>query len=149
MRQISAPLTRSPNDFLAVEPPPLKVPNKEPPGRFLYLQKLLTRSIFVSTLKMFEFSFDPAKSERNSLIRGLPFSLASEFDWPRALIEEDSRFDYGERRYRALGMISERLFQIVFTPRGGVVHIISLRKANAREVRRYAQKTEKAREQET
>lgn len=95
---------------------------------------------------MFEFSFDPAKSERNLVTRGLPFSLASEFDWPGALIEADLRFDYGEPRYRALGMISDRLFQIVFTPRGAKVHIISLRKVNAREVKRYAQKAQKARE---
>ena len=46
-------------------------------------------------------------------------------------------------------MISDRLYQIVFTPRGTKVHIISLRKANAREVKRYAQKAEKTREQET
>lgn len=98
---------------------------------------------------MFEFSFDPAKSERNQLIRGLPFFMASQFDWPCAMIEEDLRFDYGERRYRALGMISERLYQIVFTPRGTKVHIISLRKANAREVTRYAQKAKKTRDQET
>ncbi len=97
---------------------------------------------------MFEFSFDPAKSERNLMIRGLSFLLASQFDWPHALIEEDRRFDYGESRYRALGMISERLHQIVFTPRGRKVHIISLRKANAREVKHYAQKTEKANDQE-
>ncbi len=65
------------------------------------------------------------------------------------MIEEDLRFDYGERRYRALGMISERLYQIVFTPRGRTVHIISLRKANVREVKRYAQKTQENHQQET
>lgn len=93
---------------------------------------------------MFEFSFDPAKSERNLQLRGLPFSLAGQFDWSHALIEEDLRHDYGERRYRALGMIFGRLFQIVFTPRGTKIHVISLRKANAREVKHHAQKTEKA-----
>lgn len=96
---------------------------------------------------MLEFSFDLAKSERNLVIRGLPFSLAREFDWLHSMIEEDRRHDYGERRYRALGMIHERLFQIVFTPRGSKIHIISLRKANAREVNSYAQKTEKVRDQ--
>ncbi len=97
---------------------------------------------------MFEFSFDLAKNERNLVLRGLPFSLASEFDWLHAEIEEDLRHDYGEKRYQALGMIYERLFQIVFTPRGSTIHIISLRKANAREVKRYAQKTEKIRDQQ-
>ena len=46
---------------------------------------------------MFEFSFDPAKSERNLSTRGLPFSMAGEFDWTHAMIEEDLRFDYGEK----------------------------------------------------
>lgn len=89
---------------------------------------------------MFEFSFDAAKSERNLVERGLPFSLASEFDWSGALIEKDQRRDYGEDRYRAMGMIGDRLFHLVFAPRGTKVHIISLRKANAREVKRYEQK---------
>lgn len=89
---------------------------------------------------MFEFSFDAAKGERNLVERGLPFSLAGEFDWSGALIEKDQRRDYGEDRSREMRMIGDRLFHRVFTPRGTKVHIISLRKANAREAKRYEKK---------
>ena len=51
---------------------------------------------------------------------------------------EDTRKDYGEHRFRVLGFIDERLYAIVFTPRAGKVHVISLRKANFREVTRHA-----------
>ena len=73
---------------------------------------------------------DPSKSERNEAERGLAFSLAEEFDWGTALIVEDTRKDYDERRYQALGMIGEYLHMLVFTPRDGAVHVISLRRVN-------------------
>ena len=88
-------------------------------------------------------SFDPAKSAANVQSRGLSFELAADFDWSTALIVEDIREDYGEARYQALGRIGDRLHMLVFTPRGGGVHVISLRKANSREVKRYeAQRSE-------
>ena len=83
-------------------------------------------------------SYDPAKSERNKAERGLAFGLAEELDWSSAMIVEDRRKDYEERRYQALGSIGERLYMLVFTPRGGTVHVISLRRANQRERIRYA-----------
>ena len=86
-------------------------------------------------------SFDPSKSQRNELERGLPFSLVEELDWSTARMVEDVREKYGERRYLVLGMIRERLHAMVFTPREGRVHVISLRKANQREVKQYAQET--------
>jgi uncharacterized DUF497 family protein len=64
--------------------------------------------------------------------------------WATALMEEDTRKAYGERRFQVLGFIGERLHAVVFTPRDGMVHVISLRKANSREVKRYA-KTPKSR----
>ena len=82
-------------------------------------------------------SYDPAKSERNKAERGLAFDLAEEFDWSSALIVEDRRRDYEERRYQALGAIGDQLHMLVFTPRGGAVHVISLRRANQRERTRY------------
>jgi uncharacterized protein len=49
----------------------------------------------------------------------------------------DTRPDYGEPRFIALGLIGNRPHVMVFTPRGDMVRIISLRKANAREITRY------------
>ena len=86
-------------------------------------------------------SFDPAKNVRNVADRGLPFKLVEQLEWSSAIIEEDVRKNYGERRYLALGLIDGRLHAVVFTPRAGKVHVISLRKANPREVRDYEQKT--------
>jgi uncharacterized DUF497 family protein len=76
---------------------------------------------------------------RNEHERGLPFSLVSELEWSSAWVKEDDRRDYGEVRYRVLGYIGDRLHALVFTPRAGKVHIISLRKANLREVKLYEQ----------
>lgn len=84
------------------------------------------------------FTYDPAKSERNIAERNLAFDLVENFDWSTALIAEDTRQDYLERRYQALGMIDEHLHMLVFTPRDELVHVISLRRANKRERNRYA-----------
>jgi uncharacterized DUF497 family protein len=86
-------------------------------------------------------TYDPAKSQRNEAVRGLPFAMAQDFDWSDALIVEDNREDYSERRYQALGLIGQHLHMLVFTPRAGAVHVISLRRANQRERTRYAAQT--------
>ena len=82
-------------------------------------------------------SFDPRKNERNKAERGLSFELVEEFEWDSALVVEDVRRDYGERRFQALGMIMGRVHALVFTPRAGRVHVTSLRKANQREIKLY------------
>jgi len=88
-----------------------------------------------------DISFDSAKSEKNVLVRGVPFEWAADFAWDGARIVEDLRKDYGERRFQALGLIGDRLHMMVFTPRAHKVHVISLRKANKREVKRYEAQT--------
>ena len=88
-----------------------------------------------------EISIDLTKNERNLADRGLPFTLVEQLEWAGAIIEEDVRKNYGERRYLALGFIESRLHAVVFTPRAGKVHVISLRKANQREVKDYEKKT--------
>lgn len=84
-----------------------------------------------------DISFDASKSDRNIALRGISFELAMAFEWDGALIVEDVRRDYGESRFQALGRIDGRLHMLVFTPRKGKTHVISLRKANEREVKRY------------
>jgi uncharacterized DUF497 family protein len=84
-----------------------------------------------------DISYDPAKSRRNIAERGISFDQVIEFDWSQALIIEDTRMDYGERRFQALGPMEGRLHMVVFTPREDKVHVISLRRANVREERRY------------
>ena len=84
-----------------------------------------------------KITFDPAKSASNEVVRGLPFALAEHFDWSTAAIVEDTRADYGERRFQAVGFLDEHLCMLVFTPRNEAVHVISLRRANHRERTRY------------
>lgn len=82
-------------------------------------------------------TFDQSKNAKNIAERGLPFSMVSDMDWSQTVIIEDTRKDYGERRFRAFGFIDGRLYAVVFTPRGEDLHIISFRKANMREVKSY------------
>ncbi|WP_286294225.1 BrnT family toxin [Methylomarinovum tepidoasis] len=85
-----------------------------------------------------KFEWDEAKSQSCFARRGFDFAYAAKafFD-PNRLIQTDNRFDYGEARYQLIGKIDGRLFVVVYTPRGEAIRIISARKANQREVRRY------------
>jgi uncharacterized protein len=84
------------------------------------------------------FEFDPAKSAKNERERGLAFSAASRrFDAVR--LEWHDRKPYGEIRVNTLGEIEGRIFFASFTRREEVIRIISFRKANARETRRYGE----------
>ncbi len=82
-----------------------------------------------------KIEFDAAKNERNIQERGLSFELATEFDWGTALVVPSDR--HGEARYLALGFIGSQLYALAFTKRGEKLRVISLRRANKREVKRY------------
>lgn len=86
-----------------------------------------------------EIEFDQAKSEKNRLERDLPFALVATFEWDSAMVWPDSRREYGEKRYCAIGYIGARLYHLAFTTRGTSIRVISLRKANKREVNIYAE----------
>ena len=85
-----------------------------------------------------EFEWDDAKSSSNFKRRGFDFAYAVRafFD-PHRMIMQDRRRDYGEDRYRLLGMIGGRAYVIVYTVRDATIRIISARKANAKEVVEY------------
>lgn len=89
-----------------------------------------------------EIEYDSAKNERNIERRGLSFEMAAEFDFETAVIRPDLRRDYGEDRYQSYGMIGGRLYFLAFSLRNGAIRVISLRKANPREVRFYEQETQ-------
>ena len=52
---------------------------------------------------------------------------------------EDTRRDYGEGRLRVSAMLGRRLHVAIITIRGDALHVISFRRANRMEVRRYEQ----------
>lgn len=60
-------------------------------------------------------------------------------DWEAALVWIDERFEYGETRMIALAPKTETLYYVAFVDRGNVRRIISLRRANRREVKYYVQ----------
>jgi uncharacterized protein len=53
--------------------------------------------------------FDPAKDDINRTKHGISLQAAVGFDWDTALEREDDRFDYGEVRFVAIGLIDTRL----------------------------------------
>jgi uncharacterized DUF497 family protein len=83
--------------------------------------------------------YDQAKSDRNVRERGLSFDRAADFDFETALFLLDDRRDCGESRHLAIGYVEERRHVLCFVERPGGIRVVSFRKANKREVRRYAQ----------
>ncbi|MGH8788971.1 MAG: BrnT family toxin [Cupriavidus necator] len=86
--------------------------------------------------------FDPAKDLANQIKHGIPLALADAFEMDSALIRDDLRFAYGEGRMVATGLIGNRVFVMVYTMRGETMRVISLRKANRREVLKYVDETQ-------
>jgi uncharacterized DUF497 family protein len=84
------------------------------------------------------FEWDEAKSDLCFRERGFDFAYAAQvfFD-PDRMVQADTRYSYGEERYRVIGVIEQRLFVVVYTPRHDAMRIISARKANQREVTYY------------
>ncbi|KAF0108206.1 MAG: hypothetical protein FD163_2220 [Hyphomonadaceae bacterium] len=85
-----------------------------------------------------EIEYDSIKNERNIVTRGISFELAREFDFASAYIYADERKNYGEIRLIGYGFIGDRIHVVCFkASKINKVRIISLRKANEREVEKY------------
>ena len=83
-------------------------------------------------------TFDPAKDRKNMDKHAVSLSAAADLEWDVGLVWDDTRKDYGEPRQCGLVPMGPRLYHVVFVDRGRYRRIISLRKANRREVTRYA-----------
>jgi uncharacterized DUF497 family protein len=68
----------------------------------------------------------------------MDFADAERFDFDRAVIEED-RDAKGERRFRAVGWIGDRLCYLIYTERREEMRVISLRPVTRTERRDYEQ----------
>lgn len=84
-----------------------------------------------------KLTWDEAKRRVTLDRRGLDFASVLELFAGLHFTAEDLRRDYGERRFVSAGAIAGRLCVAVWTPRGNTRHIISLRKANDREQKRF------------
>ena len=86
--------------------------------------------------------FDPTKDGSNQLKHGVSLAMAAELDWDAAWVWVDERVDYNEMRMITLAPKTEILYCVAFVDRGEVRRIISLRRANRREVKHYVENDE-------
>ena len=84
--------------------------------------------------------FDPAKDSSNLEKHSLSLALALELDWDAALVWIDDRQEYGEVRMIALAPKTGILYFVAFVDRGTIRRVISLRRANRREVKHYVER---------
>ena len=85
-----------------------------------------------------KIAFDSAKDTANQAKHGVSLSLAETLEWSLALVKPDTRKAYGETRLIGYAPIGARVYCVVFVDREDIRRIISLRKANSREVQYYA-----------
>jgi uncharacterized DUF497 family protein len=84
------------------------------------------------------FEWDDTKAAANLLKHGIRFELAASVFLDEAVVHLDvSRAIDAEARRKAIGIVEGRLFTVVYTLRGGVIRVISLRRANTKERRAY------------
>jgi len=85
-----------------------------------------------------EFEFDAEKQVENLRKHGIDLRDAAYiFLDVHRLDAADSRKDYGEERRLAIGCVEDRIWVVVYTRRADAIRLISARKANEREQKRY------------
>lgn len=84
-----------------------------------------------------KIEFDPEKREQTLIHRGLDMADAELVLNSNNLTFPDLRNEYGEERFISIGLIEGRMVYIAWTLRNGVYRIISMRKANDREQKKY------------
>jgi uncharacterized DUF497 family protein len=86
------------------------------------------------------FEWDEAKRLANIEKHGLDFNDAPELFTGQMVIVLDARLYYGEERFIGFGVCKQRVLAVVFTKKEpDIIRLISLRKANRREQKRYEQ----------
>ncbi|WP_421761429.1 BrnT family toxin [Devosia sp.] len=84
-----------------------------------------------------KLEWDEEKRQDALRERQLDFADVEKFDPDSLDTLEDKRFDYGERRYITYGHLDGRLCLYCWTWRGSRMRVISMRKANDRELKSY------------
>ena len=74
----------------------------------------------------------------NITAHGVSLALAEKLEWNLMICREDDREDYGELRLVGYVPISDTVYIVAFTVEEDCYRIISLRKAEPKEVRYYA-----------
>ena len=86
-----------------------------------------------------QLEFDSIKRDKTLAERSLDFSRAGDVFAGKHFTAPDERQEYAEDRFITVGVLDARLVVVIWTPRGEVRRIISMRKANDREKSFYAQ----------
>lgn len=98
------------------------------------------RAVVWGSGEVMEFEWDPVKNSVNLAKHGISFVAASRiFDDPGHVVLDSTRPGNGERRYKAVGIIGDKLFTVIFTERGANCRIISARRSRSDERREYDQ----------
>ncbi len=84
-----------------------------------------------------EIEWDEQKRLQTLQERGLDFADVGRFDADSIVTLEDTREDYGEPRFNSFGYLDEELCTYCWTIRNSRIRVISMRKANDREKKRY------------
>ena len=80
--------------------------------------------------------FDTDKRAKTLAERGLDFARACDVFADKHLTREDTRGNYAEPHFQTAGWLDGRIVILVWTPRGEARRIISMRKANEREIKK-------------
>lgn len=92
-----------------------------------------------------KIEWNPDKNQSNRQKHMLDFEDAQEVLGETHLVFPDTRQDYGEDRFIAIGTLRGRMVVLVYTKRNDVYRIISMRKANEREQEKHKDRLESAR----
>ena len=86
-----------------------------------------------------KLDWDDAKRRTTLRTRGLDFADVGRIEWDAAIVLDDDRRDYGERRQVCLGLLHGQLVVVAYTFRDDALRVISMRGASRRERRIYDQ----------
>ena len=85
-----------------------------------------------------KFQWDDGKAAKNFAKHAITFEMAREvFDDVFAIEWPDDHQDAGEQRFAVLGVVEGRILFVVYTMRDEIIRIISARRAESFERRRY------------
>ena len=89
--------------------------------------------------------YTASKRKETLEVRGLDFEdTPFVLEHPGTLIEEDTRKEYPERRYNAVGELESRIVHVTFCIRGNALRIISMRYAKRKERKIYEERNNRA-----
>ena len=117
----------------------------QPPGRPVHvsfsmpieIQAEVGADIVTSIENKLDFDWDETKRLSNLEERGVDFKDAALIFEGPVIAKEDTRKDYGEQRFRALGKVDDEYYIVAYTLRGSICWIISAWKVGENGKRRY------------